>query len=347
MKLGFGKVLLSAAMCLGTACSEDSSDGGAGAAAAASGGSGGMATGGTSGASSGGAGGATGGVGGVAGVSSGGTSGAMSTGGVSGAASGGSGGASGTMSTGGASGGEPDGGTEDSGTADLEPFSFFVTSYEAMVRLSGSDDGFGGDLRYMDAPDGLTGADRICTEIAEYSMPGASAKGWRAFLSVADDGNGQRVDAIDRIGEGPWFDRLGRTVAETTEDLQNERPDGADGLIANDLPNEYGIQNHRPDPTGPEIDNHHVLTGSDGEGRLYQGNVNGTCDNWTALEDAGRPRIGFSWSIQNRIHWISGQDEGGCGAGVDLDGGGGSDPSNPVVGSGGGYGAIYCFALMQ
>jgi hypothetical protein len=344
MKLGFGKVLISAAMCMGTACSEDSPDGGAGAAAAASGGTGGMATGGSSGTSSGG----SGGAGGVSGASSAGASGAMSTGGVSGAASGGSGGASGTMSTGGTWGADPDSGMEDSGTpVELEPFSFFVTSYEAMVRLSGSDDGFGGDLRYMDAPDGLTGADRICTEIAEYSMPGSGAKGWRAFLSVADDGSGQRVDAIDRIGEGPWFDRLGRTVAETTEDLQNQRPEGADGLIANDLPNEYGIPNHKPDPTGPEIDNHHVLTGSDGEGRLYEGNVNGTCDNWTALEDAGRPRIGFSWSIDNRVDWISGQDEGGCGAGFDLDGGGGSDPSNPIVGSGGGYGAIYCFALMQ
>jgi hypothetical protein len=346
MKLGIGKVLLSAAMCLGTACSEDSADGGAGAAAAASGGVGGMATGGTggTGGATGGSGG-TGASGGAGGAGTGGASGAMSNGGASGAMS--NGGASGAMNSGGSGGGEPDSGTEDSGTPpELEPFSFFVTSYEAMVRLSGSDDGFGGDLRYMDAPDGLTGADRICNEIAEYSMPGSGVKGWRAFLSVAQDGNGERVDAIDRIGEGPWFDRLGRTVAETIDDLQNERPANADGLIANDLPNEYGVPNHRPDPTGPEIDNHHVLTGSDGEGRLYQGSVNATCDNWTALEDAGRPRIGFSWSIQNRIHWISGQDEGGCGAGVDLDGGGGSDPSNPVVGSGGGYGAIYCFALM-
>jgi hypothetical protein len=286
--------------------------------------------------SSGGSGGASSGSGGNS------ASGGTGAGGSGGMSTGGSGG----MSTGGTGGDEQDAGT-DSGTPDeLEPFSFFVTSYEAMVRLSGSNDGFGGDLRYDDAPDGLTGADKICTEIAEYSMPGAGAKGWRAFLSAAQGPDGERVDAIDRIGQGPWFDRLGRTVAETIEDLQNERPEGADSEIAEDLPNEYGIKNHRPDPTMPEVDNHHVLTGSDGEGRLYQGNANGTCDNWTALEDAGRPRIGFSWSISNRVHWISGQDEGGCGAGFDLDGGGGSDPSNPIVGSGGGYGGIYCFALM-
>jgi len=331
----------------GAACSEDSPSG----ASAASGGAAGGGTGGASG----GAGGIAGTNAGAGGSQTGGASGAMGgTGGTGGMASGGASGAmSGTGGAGGAgsgSGGDGgDGGSmPDSGVPpeELEPFSFFVTSYEAMVRLSGSEDGFGGDLRYDGAPDGLTGADKICTEIAEYSMPGAGTKGWRAFLSVAQGPEGARVDAIDRIGDGPWFDRLGRTVAESIADLQNERPEGADSEIQDDLPNEYGVRNHQPDPTGPEIDNHHVLTGSDGEGRLYQGNVNGTCDNWTALEDAGRPRIGFSWSVQNRIHWISGQDEGGCGAGIDIDGGGGSDPSNPVVGSGGGYGGIYCFALM-
>jgi hypothetical protein len=44
------------------------------------------------------------------------------------------------------------------------------------------------------------------------------------------------------------------------------------------------------------------------------------------------------------VNWISGQDEGGCGAGVNLIQTGGSDPNNPIVGSGGGYGGIYCFA---
>jgi hypothetical protein len=75
--------------------------------------------------------------------------------------------------------------------------------------------------------------------------------------------------------------------------------------------------------------------------------LNGTCDNWSALTNAGRPRIGFSWPAGNRQHWISGQDEGGCGAGVNLAQTGGSDPRNPIVGSGGGYGGIYCFALVR
>jgi hypothetical protein len=62
----------------------------------------------------------------------------------------------------------------------------------------------------------------------------------------------------------------------------------------------------------------------------------------------GRPRIGFSWSTGGRINWVSGQDEGGCGAGITgiASENGPSDPSNPIVGSGGGYGGIYCFAMV-
>ena len=211
-----------------------------------------------------------------------------------------------------------------------------------MQRLANRQTGFGGDLRYGE-DDGLSGADKICTEIAERSMEGAGAKGWRAFLSVETGPDGEQVDAIDRIGEGPWYDRLGRIVAIDRDALMNTRPEGADPIIYNDLPNEYGVPNHRPDPTQPAVDNHHVLTGSDTTGHLYMGNDNGTCADWTSTaQSAGRPRVGFSWIAGGRTHWISGQDEGGCGAGVAIEANGGSDPSNPIVGSGGGYGAIYC-----
>ena len=81
-----------------------------------------------------------------------------------------------------------------------ERFSFFVTSYAAMQRLSKSTSGFGGDLRYGQA-DGLSGADKICTEIAESSMPGSGAKGWRAFLSVT---------------KGPAVRRSTRSIASAT-----------------------------------------------------------------------------------------------------------------------------------
>jgi hypothetical protein len=177
-------------------------------------------------------------------------------------------------------------------------------------------------------------------------MPGAAAKGWRAFLSVAQGPDGKPVNAIDRVGEGPWYDRIGRVVAMTKAALLNSRPQGADPAIINDLPNEEGVPNQTPDPGQPPVNNHHILTGSDASGKLYNGSVNSTCSNWTnTAQSAGRPRVGFSYPAGNRQHWISGQDEGGCGPGAVLVDKGGSDPSNPIVGSGGGYGGFYCFAL--
>ncbi|HTM45414.1 MAG TPA: hypothetical protein VL137_10690 [Polyangiaceae bacterium] len=261
-------------------------------------------------------------------------------------------GAGGALGSGGASGaaGSGSGGAGGNAVGALDHFSFFVTSMKAMRQLSGSQDGFGGDLRYGEA-DGLTGADKICTEIAEMSMPGSSAKVWHAFLSTVAG----PVNARDRIGQGPWYDRVGRLVANGLDDLLQERPANADPIIRDDLPNEDGVPNKRPDPTLPEDDNHHFLTGSDTMGNLYTAEPRATCEDWTSKSTdnattgtgVGRPRIGFSFVAGGRVNWISGQTEGGCGAGITGIGteNGGSNPANPIVGSGGGYGGIYCFAL--
>jgi hypothetical protein len=286
-----------------------------------------------------------------AGASGSGTSGSTSSAGMSGSATTGGGGAGGASNGGASTGGSTTGGNGGSGgsvdPSKLDKFSFFVTSLAAMRRLSKSNDGFGGDLKYGTA-DGLTGADKICTEIAESSMPGASAKQWHAFLSTVKG----PVNAKDRIGPGPWYSRTGVLIAQNLTDLLKDRPNSPDAATKGDLPNESGIGNHRPNPNAPEDDNHHTLTGSNDKGTLYSQSA--TCMDWTttskmnAANQAGRPRIGFSWQTGGRTNWISGQDEGGCGAGVTGEGteNGGSDPSNPIVGSGGGYGGIYCFAMV-
>jgi hypothetical protein len=105
----------------------------------------------------------------------------------------------------------------------LPNFSFFVTSVATMRKLSGSQNGFGGDLRFGKA-DGLSGADEICRQAAELGLTGAGAKPWRAFLSTATSGPGDTpVNAIDRVGDGPWYDRLGRLVAMNKADLIQTR----------------------------------------------------------------------------------------------------------------------------
>jgi hypothetical protein len=237
----------------------------------------------------------------------------------------------------------------------LEHFSFFVTSSAAMKELSSDANGFGGDLRFGKA-DGLSGADEICRQIAELSVPGSGSKGWRAFLSATKDAQGNPVHAIDRVGTGPWYDRLGRLVAANKSDLAQTRPLGADATILNDLPNEDGVPNHAPE--GTRLDNHDVLTGTGRDGKLYSSDWASTCHDWTSAVGAdGKPRVGHSWPRMGvgggdmnagggSDNWMSALDEAGCAPGANLLEMGPPNPDVPTVGSGGGYGAIYCFALM-
>lgn len=232
-------------------------------------------------------------------------------------------------------------------------FSFFLISHRALQREAGNPDGFGGNFG------GLTGADAICQRVAERSSACQNGKVWRAFLSTTT------VDAIDRIGEGPWHDRLGRLLANTKADLLQDRPRGADVVIANDFPNEDGVPNHNPDGAGT-LDNHQILTGSGTDGRLYKqaastdAGVRGsstacngeawsaqkaTCWDWTSAEPQGCPRVGHSWPRQGSgINWISVWNEGGCAPGGTLAERGGLDGTRRV-GSAGGYGGFYCFAV--
>jgi len=154
----------------------------------------------------------------------------------------------------------------------LDKFSFFLTSLEGLQELSGSEFGFGGDLRFGETGPGagLRGADKICESLAEMSMPGSKVKKWRAFLSAEKGVDGTIVNAVERIGVGPWFDRKGRLFANNISELLNDRPENADANIINDFPNELGIPNSRPDPTIDEqVDNHLTITGSNRQGLLY------------------------------------------------------------------------------
>jgi hypothetical protein len=255
-------------------------------------------------------------------------------------------------------------------SAECGTFSFFVTSQIGLFALAnafnGSEAGFGGDLTYGETGPGagLRGADKICTQIAAASCAG-NGKTWRAFVSVGDDGTGQVVNAIDRIGPGPWYDRNGRLLGTTVADLLADRPN-ADAAIADDLPNENGFGNHRPDGTEESlIDNHNVMTGSDEAGHYAVPDEHSTtCNDWTDAtlgpdDEAVGPNIGESWWRVNEartgiIGWIdSGHNAAGCGVGAinpDEDFGfgvGEGDTNCGTVGCMGGYGGLYCFALAQ
>jgi hypothetical protein len=242
-------------------------------------------------------------------------------------------------------------------------------SYAAVQKFAGNTKGLGGDLRHGETGTGagLRGADKMCKEVAEGSMAGAGSKTWHAFLSATAGEDGKQVNAIDRIGSGPWYDRLGRLFANNLEELYYDRPKNADAAIKMDFPNETGVLNHNPDKTG-NVDNHDMLTGTNTTGKLYSSTA--TCSDWTSVSTTGsQPRVGHTWptmangcattdtrtsgtggggggmgGVGSLCNWMSALDEAGCAPGVNLieNGGPGRDGT---VGSGGGYGGFYCFAL--
>ena len=299
-----------------------------------------------------GAGGATA-AGGASGAS--GTTGSGGTAGATGGSSGGSG-ARDSGSTGGTAGTIADAGRDASVDiigfdADPTKFSFFVTSMKALQTLSGKTEGFGGDLRFGQS-DGLAGADEICRQTAEMGVPGAANKSWRAFLSVTQGSAGTPVNARDRIGPGPWYDRNGRLLAaDVTDLLVGPRPNG-DPALVNDMTNERGEPNHYVGANGytpgSTVDNHDTLTGSDAMGRLRATSMIDTCNDWTsAAAAAGKPAIyvGHSWprTATSGLQWASDHAAPGCLPGLDKTLGGSGMGS--CVGCAGGYGGIYCFAL--
>lgn len=251
--------------------------------------------------------------------------------------------------------------------ADSRPhFSFFSTSQAGMYGLAAGQVapapdpalGYGGNLG------GLEGADEICTMLARASNPG-DTKTWRAFLSNSGTTAGEVVHAIERIGEGPWFDYNGRVLAEDLLGLlpnDEGRPSGANPQLRDMFTDENG-EDARP----PGQDNHDTLTGSDPCGRLHDDAAQGriaTCADWTSSElhgiegnqagVGGQIPVGHSWPRDGQFriagsvvggHWMSDHTISGCEPGYDVDGGFGAPMGDFRVGAGGGFGGIYCFAL--
>jgi len=267
----------------------------------------------------------------------------------------------GATSTGGATGAGGSSATCTAGNSNC--FSFFVTSRARLFALAqafnGSTSGWGGDLQYGTG-DGLTGADKICTAIAEASLPG-NGKTWRAFLSTTAS------NAIDRVGNGPWYDRLNRLIANNKTELVATRPGGiTNSTILNNLPNEDGTPHHNEETNsqGQQADNHDILTGSDSDGKLCNSSAcwnsgmmggggtnitNSNCSDWTlgTSKSGYAPRVGHTWpsTTGSSDDWISRLNEDGCAPGYNLiQNSGGTGTGTGTVGGGGGYGAIYCLA---
>jgi len=179
-----------------------------------------------------------------------------------------------------------------------ESMSFFLTS---------EGPGNGADLG------GLAGADAHCERLA--ASVGAGSQTWRAYLSTSD------VDARDRIGEGPWNNARGVTIASSVANLH-----GDNNLTKETQLNEKGeVVNGR----GDTPNRHDVLTGSNADGTASEA----TCDDWTSSGE-GSARVGHHDRMgggDDPTSWNSAHGSRGCGQ-SDLQGTGGD-------------GLFYCFAI--
>ena len=163
----------------------------------------------------------------------------------------------------------------DAGDTQVTPMSFFVTSVGNPKK--------GGNYG------GLSGADLHCQTLAQNA--GAKKTAWRAYLSTVGINGGQRVNARDRIGSGPWYNHAGEQVAANLDTLHSEMGiaparmlDERGALLDDELPGE----------------NHDILTGSSEQGTPVSGE---TCRDWTSSEAEHNGRVGHhDWSdIPNPI----------------------------------------------
>lgn len=177
--------------------------------------------------------------------------------------------------------------------------SFFITS-------AGSGDG--ANLG------GLDGADAHCTSLAEAA--GVTGKTWAAYLS------GDDVNARDRIGQGPWVNYNGVTVAT---DLDNLHDASANALSKENSISEMGaVINGR----GDKPNMHDILTGSDAGGMSTGAN----CSNWTS-NGVGSATVGHhdrTGGGSDPTSWVASHGSKGC-------------SQEALIGTGG-NGLYYCFA---
>lgn len=173
---------------------------------------------------------------------------------------------------------------------------------------------------------GLEGADRHCQTLA--AAAGAGGKTWRAYLSTQGQG---AANARDRIGNGPWVNAKGETIAKDVAELH-----GANNLTKQTALSEKGeVINGR----GDQPNRHDILTGSQADGTAFPPDKDMTCKNWTSGTE-GSAMVGHSDRIGLRDDapsksWNSSHPSRGSGGGC----------TQADLRSTGGDGLMYCFAV--
>lgn len=196
------------------------------------------------------------------------------------------------------------------GGGDANDLSFFVTSTTHDGNLGG-----------------LEGADEECDELA--TAVGAGNKTWRAYLSA--ENGGMPVHAKDRIGEGPWVNADGVTLAANLEALH--ALDGNPDLFIDENGEKINGQWNMA-----EVNEHDIITGSNTAGELLMGETNSTCEDWTSNSLTIGPQVGHTDGLgpnmmmmrPQHTSWNGGHGARGCSA--------------ELLAMSGSTGRFYCFA---
>ena len=135
---------------------------------------------------------------------------------------------------------------------------------------------------------GIRGADALCSSLAAAVGAGNSkTKTWRAYLSLErdPDNNNGPTDARNRIGNGPWVNANGVTVARDLNELHSRKGDAAV------LVDERGQMIAGQWTGSPRPVEHDIMTGSTADGRLIPGM---TCSDWTSGSASLAAQVGHS-----------------------------------------------------
>jgi hypothetical protein len=195
------------------------------------------------------------------------------------------------------------------GDSQNPPMSFFITS-----KGSGQGANLGG----------LDGADRICNTLA--TEAGTTGRTWRAYLSATAETGKPAVNARDRIGAGPWYNKAGVMVAKDVADLHSDN---------NKLGKENSVteKGDKVNGRGDTPNTHDILTGSGPDGMAITDTLDTTCRNWTAGAEGGA-WVGHHDKIGGGTRptsWNSAHRSRGC--------------SQENLQASGGAGLFYCFAI--
>lgn len=199
-------------------------------------------------------------------------------------------------------------------TQPIKDFTFFVTSVGS---------GKGADLG------GLAGADAHCASLA--AAVGNTGKTWRAYLSTQARDGQPAVNARDRIGNGPWVNVRGATIAKDQAQLHGDTIELA--RLGNNLSRATAFteKNEAIKGFGDRPNEHDILTGSLPDGRAYADAADHTCSNYTSSAAEGSAQLGhFDRTGGGNTSWNSAHASRGC--------------SQEKLVATGGAGLFYCFA---